>query len=259
MAIITLTTDFGEGSPYAAAMKGAILAVAPDAAIVDLSHAVPPQDIRQGAMLLEQACPFFPPGTIHLAVIDPGVGTDRAAVAAGIAGQRYVAPDNGLLSLVARGGEPEWLVRLENPRFWRPCVSPTFHGRDLLGPVAAHLSRGVDPCQLGPPHAGLVALAWPEVRSAPQRLEGVVLACDAFGNALTNIAEEHLAGVPRDRARIACRGRTIAGMVRTYGERPAGTLVAMLGSSGRLELAVVGGSAQRVLQCSDGDPVVVCW
>ncbi|HPP53751.1 MAG TPA: SAM-dependent chlorinase/fluorinase, partial [Thermoguttaceae bacterium] len=152
MGIITLTTDFGVESPYVAAMKGVIFSLNPAAVVVDLSHAIPPQNIRQAAIVLEEVAPYYPAGSIHVVVVDPGVGTDRALVYARIGEQHYLAPDNGVLSrLVWLGWVPEEVRRLENPRFWRHPVSRTFHGRDILAPSAAYLSLGVSPAELGPP------------------------------------------------------------------------------------------------------------
>ena len=147
MSLITLMTDFGAGSPYVAAMKGVILSINPSVTLVDLTHAIPPQDVREGALVLEDVAPYFPPGTIHVAVVDPGVGTDRAILYAEIGSQRYVAPDNGLLSRLSRNTPPSRIVRLTNPDYWLRPVSATFHGRDIMAPVAARLSLGLDPAK----------------------------------------------------------------------------------------------------------------
>jgi S-adenosyl-L-methionine hydrolase (adenosine-forming) len=258
--IITLTTDFGTGSPYVAQMKGVILTSAPTVTLVDITHDVPPQDVRQGALVLEDTTPRFPDGTLHLAVVDPGVGTSRKLVYADLGRQRYLAPDNGLLSCVAARASARRLIALTNRRYWLPDVAPTFHGRDILAPVAAHLSRGVPPEQLGEPLDRLASLAWPAVTHAEQCLTGAVLAMDSFGNLITNIRDEDLAAIPDPSAvQVLCSGVTVSGLVRTYGQRPTGSVVALIGSNSRLEVALVGGSAAKRLKAVVGDPVVVTW
>ena len=260
MSIITLTTDFGTGSSYVATMKGVILSINPEVTLVDLTHDVPAQDIRYAAMVLDSVCPRFPPDTIHVAVVDPGVGTDRAIVYARMGGQQFIAPDNGLLSRLAERHRPDQVVRLANPEFWLPEVSATFHGRDIMAPAAAHLTRGVAPEQLGPPHDGLVAIQWLRVHRGERRLEGAVEQIDSYGNLITNITVDMLEGRPTDeRACIICGIYETFGIYRTYAEQPPGTLVALIGSSGQLELAVVGDNAASRLGIEIGALVVVAW
>ena len=260
MSVITLTTDFGNGSPYVAAMKGVILSINPAATIVDLTHDVRPQDIRHAAVVLDDVADLFPPGTIHVAVVDPGVGTQRAIAYAEIGQQRYVAPDNGLVSLVAQRAAPSRLIRVERPEYWRHPVSFTFHGRDIMAPVAAHLSLGLDPQQLGPPLERLVDFSWPGVRIDPDRIVGAVLEIDSFGNLVTNISDEMLSGRPTDnRAWVICNIYETWGIYSTYGSQPQGTLVALVGSSGRLELSVVGDNAAARLGVQIGERVTVAW
>jgi S-adenosylmethionine hydrolase len=254
--IITLTTDFGASSPYVAAMKGVILSIAPSVTLVDVSHEVPPQDVRAGAILLAEVIPWFPAGTIHLAVVDPGVGTARRLVALAAGRQRFVGPDNGLFSRVAALARPEQIVSLENPRYRLEPTSATFHGRDILAPAAAHLARGLDLAELGPPLDALVTLAWPEPRVAGERIAGQIEWVDKFGNLITNLRAAHLETAAPGRWRIECGGAEIGGLVRTYGDRPAGELVALIGSGGRLEVAVVQGSAAQRLRLGAGAPVV---
>ena len=260
MSLITLTTDFGTGSPYVAAMKGVILSIDPAAAIVDLTHAIRPQAVRHGAIVLDDVAERFPPGTIHVAVVDPGVGTDRAIVYAQIAGQRYVAPDNGLLSRLARRTKPEKIVRLTASEYWLPEVSPTFHGRDIMAPVAARLGLGLDPDRLGPRLEKLVELDWPEPQLTPGKITGEVLAVDSFGNLVTNIDAGMLRRVPTDRPlRVAIDEHEVEGICSTYGEQPSGTLIALVGSTGRLELAVVNDNAAAMLGIRVGTPVTIVW
>jgi S-adenosyl-L-methionine hydrolase (adenosine-forming) len=258
--IITLTTDFGAGSPYVAEMKGVILSINPAAAVVDISHAVAPQNIRQGALVLEQTTRWFPAGTIHLAVVDPGVGTARNIVYARLGDHDFVAPDNGLLSRLALAGRPSTIIGVERPEFWLPVVSATFHGRDIMAPVAARLSLGLDPARLGPALDQLVELEWTEASVSEKKIEGSVQSIDAFGNLVTNIPADALVNVPRgDETAIVCDEHETRGIFNTYGEQPAMTLIALVGSSGKLELAIVGDSAAIMLGVTVGTPVTVTW
>jgi S-adenosylmethionine hydrolase len=256
--ILTLTTDFGSGSPYVAAMKGVILSLNPAATLVDLSHAVPPQDVRYAAVALEDVAGHFPAGTIHVAVVDPGVGGPRALVYARIADQHYLAPDNGLLSRVARRGHVHQVVQLTEADYWLKPLSATFHGRDILAPVAARLSLGLDPARLGVPHPALAELDWPEVRLTPRGIDGSVLVIDSFGNLVSDITAEMLAGHDPRGLEVRCKTAEIRGLARTYGDA-AGELVALIGSTGRLEVAVVGGNAAARLRCGVGEPLGVRW
>ncbi|HMF13947.1 MAG TPA: SAM-dependent chlorinase/fluorinase, partial [Gemmataceae bacterium] len=183
--IITLTTDFGEESPYVAAVKGVILSVNPAARIVDLSHQVPPQDVRHAAFLLAECIPYFPPEVIHLVVVDPGVGSERALLYLEIDGHRMLAPDNGCWTLVK--GTIQRVVRLAEPKYWRPEISSTFHGRDILAPVAAHLSLGVNPALLGPQVEGWEKLELPAWTDYANGVGGEVIFVDHFGNLITNV------------------------------------------------------------------------
>ena len=260
MSIITLLTDFGSGSPYMAAMKGVIFSVCPAATIVDLCHDIPPQDIRRAALFLEEAADWFPPETIHVAVVDPGVGTSRAIVYARIGRQQFVAPDNGLLSRLAARTPPTKLIRLEDPAYWLPQVSSTFHGRDIMAPVAARLALGLDPDRLGPPLERLSVLDWPEPRPSPTRIDGRVIEIDSFGNLITNITADLLASRPTDRrVCVVCNIYETWGIYHAYAEQPRGTLVALIGSNNRLELALVGDNAGRRLGIGLGAAVTLAW
>jgi len=260
VSIITLTTDFGTGSPYVAAMKGSILSINPQATLIDLTHEVPAQDVRKGAVVLDDVTGQFPDDTIHVVVIDPGVGTERAILYALIGGQQYIAPDNGLLSRLAERIMPSKLIRLTEPQFWADEVSATFHGRDIMGPAAAHLSLGVQAERLGMPVESLAGLHWPEVRQSPLRWESEVLAIGSFGNLITNITADMLAGRPTDeRVFIVCNIYETSGIYRTYAEQLSGTFVAVVGSTNRLELALVGSNAAKRLGIEVGSPVVLSW
>jgi S-adenosylmethionine hydrolase len=260
MPIITLTTDFGTGSPYVAAMKAVILSLDPTATLVDLTHDIPPQDVRAGAIALADVSQLFPAGTIHIAVVDPGVGTARKLVYAEIGSQRYVCPDNGLLSRLASRVNPSKLRCITAERWWRSPVAPTFHGRDIMAPVAARLSLGLDPDELGPPLPELTTLDWPGAAKVANRIEGQVTAIDSFGNLVTNITRDQLAGVPTDESVIvACDDHETQGIFKTYGEQPPMTLIALVGSSDMLELAIVEDSAAIMLGIRVGTQVQVRW
>ncbi|HEY5314023.1 MAG TPA: SAM-dependent chlorinase/fluorinase [Pirellulales bacterium] len=258
--IITLLTDFGTGSHYVAAMKGVILSLNRQAEIVDLTHGIRPQDIRQGAWTLAEVAERFPAGTIHVGVVDPGVGSGRRIVYAALGEQYFVAPDNGLLSRLALRSRPSKIVSIEDPRFWRPSVSCTFHGRDIMAPVAAHLSLGLHPDELGQALGELVMLDWAEVHVLPGKIQGTVSSIDSFGNLITDITSDMLRDTPTgEDTRVACDEHETLGIFRTYADQPPMTLVALIGSSGYLELAIVGDSAAAMLGIRSGTPVTVSW
>ena len=260
MSIITLTTDFGRDSHYVAVMKGVILSINPEARLVDVTHSVPAQNIRAGALAIEQATPWFPPDTLHVVVVDPGVGSERRIIYAEIAGQRYIAPDNGVLSRLAAQHTPAKIISIEERAFWLPRVSATFHGRDIMAPVAARLSRGLAAEQLGTCLDSLVLLTWPEVVILPRSIRGSIESIDSFGNLITDITESMLAETPRDESvRVMCDEHETLGIYRTYSEHPPATLLALIGSSGRLELAIVEENAAAMLGIAAGTPVVVSW
>jgi S-adenosylmethionine hydrolase len=254
MPIITLTTDFGVGSPYVAAMKGVILSIDPGAMIVDISHVLSFQDITAGAQVLEDATPWFPADSIHVAVVDPGVGAARPILYARIGSQQYIAPDNGLLGRLMAGTRPSMVLRLTEREYWLPEVSRKFLGRDIMAPVAVRLSLGLDPRQLG-----LVAVPLDQPDGKKQ-IRGEVMSIDSFGNLITNILYSDLAGKPTDsRACVACGIYETFGIYESYGGHAPGMLVALIGSSFRLELAVVGDNAAERTGVSIGTPVVVAW
>jgi hypothetical protein len=263
--LITLTTDFGTADGYVGAMKGVIARLAPEAQVVDITHEIPAQDILAGALALETACPFFPPETIHVAVIDPGVGTSRAAVAIQTPHAFFVGPDNGIFDLVLGAGTRRrkqrvsedsslrfsaWTaVRLTNASYYRPQVSSTFHGRDIFAPVAAHLARGVMLSELGEPIKDLVSLALPEPEKSRGGLKLHVLRADHFGNLITDLtAQEYKRWNPKNAAvAIEIGTRRIAGLSSTFADVAPGEPVAYFGSGGRLEIAVRNGDAAKTL------------
>lgn len=257
--LVTLTTDFGADSPYVAQMKGVLLRLCPAAKIVDITHSIAPQNVRQGAVVLADATPWFPAKTLHVAVVDPGVGTQRRMIYAELGEQRYLLPNNGLLSRLARVAPPRRVFALENPDYFLPQVTSTFHGRDMLAPTAAHLLLGAAPETLGPPLDQLVDLHWPEPQRQADRLAGEILYVDSFGNLISNITAEHLAslgGEPSNRI-VEIAGRQISGVQATYGFSKPGDLIALLDSHGRLEVAVVNDSAARRLDAGEGASVTV--
>lgn len=255
--IITLLTDFGLQDGYAAAMKGVVLGIAPRARIVDMSHLIPPQDIRWGAYVLRSCYAHFPPGTVHVAVVDPGVGTDRRAVALRAGGHLFMGPDNGLFSFVLEMEKTAEARLLENPAFFRPKISSTFHGRDIFAPTAAHLASGAAFESLGPPVQPLTA-EWARPQVTPDAIRGEVLGCDRFGNIVTNIQHGHLAEFAgKDAFQVFLEDRRIPVFASTYGELPPGHPLALLGSSDHLEIALNQGSAADFYKARAGQKVRV--
>jgi len=252
-ALAALLTDFGTDDVYVGVMKAVLLGICPPAQVIDLTHAIPPQDVLLGALALADAAPYLPEGAVAVAVVDPGVGSARAALAARAGGRYFVGPDNGLLSwCLAADAE---VVRLEEPRYRLPRVSRTFHGRDLFAPAAAHVASGLDLARLGPPVGDPVRLAWPEVRAVAGAVAGAVVHADRFGNLITSIHARTLAPVDADLV-IRVGGREVP-LVGTYGDLSIGRPGALIGSSGRLEIAVREGSAATLLRARRGTAVVV--
>lgn len=258
--IVTFTSDFGSQDWFVGVVHGVLASIAPTAPIVDLNHAIVPGDVVRGAFLLEAAAPDFPPGTVHLAVVDPGVGTERRALAARAHGQVFVGPDNGLLEWALCDPRAEVHV-LSEKRWFRTPVSRTFHGRDVFAPVAAHAALGVALAEFGPRVQDPTRLPQLRPEAHEGSVTGRVVFIDRFGNALTNLTEEVLRKAlgegPVGELAVSIPGRSIAGLARSYGDAPVGTLVAILGSSGRLEIAQVGGDASGRLGLGLGDPVTV--
>jgi S-adenosylmethionine hydrolase len=254
-AIITLTTDFGQVGPYIAAMKGILLGLAPGAVLVDVCHSIAPQTVLEGAFVLAGIIDAFPPGTIHLVVVDPGVGSDRRLIAVKAADQWFVMPDNGLITGVWRGHDLQGVWEISNPKFARREVSSTFHGRDLMAPAAAHLCNGGDPAELGAEMSKFITLRNFEPTAIENGCIGEVIFKDAFGNLITNLKAEHLAERNAKDWVAEIAGERIEGIVRTYSERPTGSLIALIGSGGWVEVAVVNGDAGRFLSAGPGTTV----
>jgi S-adenosylmethionine hydrolase len=257
---ITLTTDFGRDSPYVAAMKGVILSINPAASIADISHAIGPQNIAEGAFVLGAATRWFPPHTIHVAVVDPGVGAKRKIVYVRVGDQQFVCPDNGLLSYVCRDRQPEQAFEVTNQSLFLDEVSHTFHGRDIMAPVAAHLSLGLLPEKLGPRLDELNLFEWPRAQPRVNGFTGRIMFSDSFGNLITNVRREDLPGdVHPAKFVVETAGQRFTGIVRTYADSPAGAPVALFGSSGLLELAIVQGNAAQQLQIPLGHEISMRW
>ncbi len=235
--IITLITDFGAGSSYVAQLKGVLLGAAPSLRVVDVSHSVAPQNIREAALLLRSTGFAFPRGTVHVVVVDPGVGTSRRGIAVSTSGMFFVGPDNGVLG-VALERPDATVVHLDNPAFFRAPVSPTFHGRDIFAPVAAELSSGLPLAELGSPLEAPVLGALPRCTLREGVVHGEVLGADSFGNLLTNVA-----GGGLDPTRPVLLDGGAIPWCATYGAAPLDTVVALIGSDGYVEVAVRDGSA----------------
>lgn len=259
MSIVTLTTDFGLKDGNVGVMKGVILGIAPEAQIVDISHYISPQNVPEAALILLRSTPYFPGGTVHVIVVDPGVGTERRPIAARIGEQFFVAPDNGVLTMLLERAEerqePVEIVHLDKPQFWLPEISHVFHGRDIFAPAGGHLAAGVALHELGTTIEDAIRLDLPKPERTSQGWRGQVIHIDHFGNISTNIRYEHLGEAPDATIRIA--GTEIDGMVHTFGERPEGELVALYGSTGNLIVSVVNGSAAARLGAQVGDPIEV--
>jgi S-adenosylmethionine hydrolase len=259
LSLITLITDFGIKDGNVGVMKGVIWSLAPDSQIADLSHSISPQNIREAALILSRAVPYFPAGTIHVAVVDPGVGTSRRPMAAQLGNQLFVLPDNGLLSLVLeqneRSGLPGKFIHLDRPQFWLAKVSHVFHGRDIFAPAAGHLASGIPIDQLGSPFTDPIRLSFPQPQKTLNGLQGEVIHIDHFGNISSNIRQEHL---KNEREITVNFGKVrIQGLVHTFAEKPPGTLVALYGSTGNLIVCVVNGNAAQQLNASLGDIITV--
>ena len=287
---IVLATDFGLADAYVGMMRGVIAGINPDARVIDLTHGIGAQDVRHGAAALADSYRYFPPGSVFVGVVDPGVGTQRAAILleTPAAEACFLAPDNGLLTLVCRAFDPSFgdrttagdapvpdgcrAWRLTNPSYWRHPVSNTFHGRDIFAPAAAHLSLGAAPETLGEKTDAIVALALPPPRPRNGQVQGQVIYADAFGNLVTDITADIIAdllaatGASSENdttagtgVTVEIAGRGITGLARAFHDPPAapGSLRALIGSHGRLEVAVVDGNAARALAAGAGAPVTL--
>lgn len=247
-AIITLLTDFGLADPYVAVMKGVMLKINPQAKLIDITHQIDPGSIIQAAEILLEAYPFFPQATVHLAVIDPGVGSARRPLLVQTGKQFFVGPDNGLFWPLIAQNSAALVIHLNISRYFLPDISRTFHGRDVFAPVAARLSRGENPRKMGSLVDDPVRLSLPAPSQEEHRLVGRIIRRDHFGNLITNIDRNHLQNfLGQDTAVIRIDDKQINGLANTYSDIAKGRLLALIGSSGTVEIAVNGGRASEYL------------
>jgi len=249
--IITLTTDFGTKDGYVGTVKGAIFSLNPRAEIVDISHEIPPQNIVAGAFCLFNSCSFFPKGTIHLAVVDPGVGSRRKALLVQTQKYFFVGPDNGIFSLALRREKLQKIIHLINSKYFLYQISPTFHGRDIFAPVAAYLSLGIDPDEFGPQIKEIQNLPLPAVKKTKTNIAGQIIHIDNFGNLVSNVTAEGFAEYKNMKVRI--KKSVIPRLSRTFAEVRKGDLVAYMGSSNFLEIGIREGNAHLGLKAKLGD------
>lgn len=259
MRIVTLLTDFGLKDGNVGVMKGVILDIIPNVKIADISHYIQPQNVQQGAVVIERASAYFPPDTVHVLVVDPGVGTARRAIAAHIGNQYYVAPDNGILTYVIKraedAGDAIEIVNLNQPAYWLPEVSNVFHGRDIFSPVGAHIANGVPLSRLGDPIDDVIRIRIPVVEVADNALKGEIIIIDNFGNLLTNILREHLDSIENPLFQVG--DFQIKGLAQTFGSKKPGELVAVIGEANELTISVVNGNAQERTRAQLGDVIEV--
>jgi len=264
---ITITTDFGTTDAYVPAMKGTMQSICPAVRFLDVTHEISPQDVMEAAFVLRSARPYFPDDVVHLVVVDPGVGTDRRAIALRAEGQWFVGPDNGVFPLILDQASPEAMVELDDPTFWRSASpSTTFHGRDIFAPAAAHLAAGRSVAELGSPIDTLEPLQWARPTTAAGTVQGWIVHVDHFGNCITNIPRTTLAEAagleqsspPLDAfpSLTAYVGNTTLDALHpTYGAVPEGDPLLLFGSTGHLEIAANGGNAAELLDIRKGDSV----
>jgi S-adenosylmethionine hydrolase len=265
MAYITLTTDFGTRQGSHTVLHGVIYGIAPDATITDLSHEIAPQDIREASFVVDNSVFFFPAGTVHVIVVDPGVGTTRRPIAALLGEHLFVAPDNGVLTASLRRAEAMgWttqFVHLDKPEYWLEDVTNTFHGREVFAPAGAHLAAGVPLEDLGSPLDDPVTIPlWKATRHPDGSVSGEVIYIDDFGNAICSILPEEIAHLPApDGVAVELCGATIEGMVKTFGDSEYGTdtLIALWDSSGYLLVSENNGTGGKVIKPRPRDLVVV--
>ncbi len=254
---ITLTTDFGLQDHYVGVLKAVMLSISPSARMLDISHEIPPQDIMAGAWVVRNSAMLFPPKTVHLVVVDPGVGTERKPVALQIKDQFFVGPDNGIFSLI--GSEYEYeAVTLQNQTYWRPNPSNTFHGRDIFAPVAAHLANGVKLQELGDPLDKLVTYRWAVPISDRDGVQGWIVHIDRFGNLISNIPEKMVKEAGNSsQVKIYVGNTILTSLSATFGEVPDGEPTAYIGSSGMLEVAINKGNAREMLGVEKGAQISI--
>ncbi len=254
--MITLTSDFGLEDPYVAEMKGVILTLNPNAIIIDITHGVEKFNILMGAFMLASATPYFSKGTVHLAVVDPDVGTERRAILVQTKQGFFVGPDNGILMLAAKNQGIEHTYELSNPKFMLPKVSATFHGRDIFAPAAAYLDIGVKPAEFGPEVADEVMPGFTRVKREAGSLIGVILHIDGFGNIITNISQKDMVQAKTVKIKLHNISLTIT-FGKTYAQTKPREAIALIGSHGFLEIALNQASAVEKFHAVVGEKIEV--
>jgi hypothetical protein len=258
MSVISLITDFGLSDNFAGVMKAVILQINPQVKIVDICHQVKPQDVRQAAFLLSSSFRFFPPKTVHLVVVDPGVGSRRRKIIVRTKDYYFVAPDNGVLAPVLRDEPLKEIIEITNERYFLKPVSCTFHGRDIFAPISAYLSKGESPAKFGRAVKSFRPLDLPAVKINRRELSGEIIHIDGFGNLISNIDKSTLESfIKNKRFSIRLKNNTLRRISRSYVEETAGKPLALIGSFGCLEIAVNAGSARDYLKASKGDKIRV--
>ena len=257
--IISLTTDFGNQNSFVGVMKGVIWGIAPEAQIADITHQIPPQNIRLGAYALWRVVPYFPTGTVHVAVIDPGVGTQRRPIGLQIGEQYFIVPDNGLITPILedgkRSGAEIMMIHLNNPEYHLPKVSNTFHGRDIFAPTGAHLAAGVTLDEMGDPLDDPILIDFPHPDKTEKGWEAHITIIDVFGNLTTDLPASKLADV--EDVIFNIKGHKVEGLVPSYGHKSGGELVALVDSEDYIEIGAVNGSAAEITGAKIGDTVEV--
>lgn len=257
--IITLTSDFGYKDHYVSAMKAVILGIVPYVRFIDISHDIAPQDIMAGAWVIKNSAFLYPPGTVHLAVIDPGVGTGRKPIIAKIKDQFFVGPDNGLFSLAAGDGKYK-VYELANTEYRHTTSSETFHGRDIFAPAAAYAASGIELAKFGPPIGELTTYRWAKPISDAEGVQGWVVHIDHYGNLITNIPVSMTADLKDKQDFKIYVGNTILkSIVKTFAEVPDGDPAALIGSSGVLEIVINKGNAAQMMSVIKGAPVSIIY
>jgi S-adenosylmethionine hydrolase len=255
--MITLTTDFGYQDPFVGIMKGVIAAINPQVQIIDLSHGVPAQNILAAALILQHSIRYFPAGTIHVVVVDPGVGSARRPILLELDGSFFIGPDNGVLSLALERKQPNHVIELSNLEFQLQPTSATFHGRDVFAPVAAHLSLGIPPTEFGKSLDTFVTLFMPQLVRSEHSVQGEIIYIDGFGNLFTNIRARDVTGLPREQLRISLAQVEIGALVANYAAVSQGEFSCIFNSWGLLEIALNQGNAAQRTGGKFGDRVVV--
>lgn len=255
--LITLTTDFGTKDPFVGIMKGVICGINPQARVVDLCHGIPPQDLMAAALVIRHSVPYFPCRSIHVAVVDPGVGSDRRALLVASGESYFIGPDNGVLSLALEDRAPTRVVELSNRAYHLRPASATFHGRDIFAPVAAYLSLGIPPNNFGEAVESWIRLPWPKTAKTDRGIDGEVVYVDTFGNLITNIREGDMRELQAENATISLGELTVKGLALNYSDGKENGWVALINSWGLLEISCYRGNAQQRCRAAIADKVSI--